>query len=241
MIDIVIPLGSRSHDNYTELRFCLRSMEKHLKGMRQVFTIGHKPDWVQNIIHIPLEDDPRSRFKERNICTKILTACEDERVSDSFLMVHDDHFLLQDIEAGSFPYAHHGPMTPGPGQYGETKKNTISLFRDPINDHDSHCPILFEKQKFREAMQKADWSKWYGYCIKTLYCVQNGITGEYYSDLKIRRIESAEGIKSAIDGRKWFSTGDRVFKLCPMMDIMNELYPEKSKYETERTANPKRA
>lgn len=232
MTDIVIPLGARSYDNYRELRYCLRSLQKHLKGISQVFIIGHKPDWITDVIHIPCEDDPRSRFKERNICNKMLAACRDERVSNDFLMVHDDHYLLQDFEAGSFPYVHHGMLTPGPGQYGETKRNTMALLSDVPNDYDSHCPILFNKERFVNAMSKADWSKWYGYLVKTLYCVYNGIRAEYYPDLKIRYMPTVEAIREAIKGRRWFSTGDRVFNNSAMKEVMEKLYPQKSKYET---------
>jgi hypothetical protein len=30
-------------------------MEKNLIGLGKVFLIGHKPDWVRNVIHIPAD------------------------------------------------------------------------------------------------------------------------------------------------------------------------------------------
>lgn len=235
MTDIVIPLNNRSYQKNIELRYCLRSIEKHLSGVGNVFIVGYCPEWVTGVIHIPFEEDPRNRFRDRNIMLKMAEACKDQRVSDDFLMMHDDHFLLADYEAVAFPYYHMGPMKEGHGQYGETKQNTKSLlsFTDTFNNYDCHCPILFNKQLFMRSVALADWSKWYGYCMKTLYCVMNRIEGEYVDDIKIRMPYDKEMIEKLIAGRKWFSIGDRCFAPGGMMEVLNELYPNKSKYEAD--------
>lgn len=233
MTDICIPLGTRSTQKNQELRYCLRSIEKHLTGVGNVFIIGECPDWLQNVIHIPFTEDPRNRYRDRNIMLKMAEACKDSRVSDDFLMVHDDHFLLSNYETGSFPYYHMGPMNEGQGQYGETKANTKSLlsFTESFNNYDCHCPIVLNKQLFMRSVVLADWSKWYGYCLKTLYCVMNGIEGIETIDLKIRNPLNAGEIGMLVDGRKWFSIGDRCFVPGGMWDVLNELYPNKSRYE----------
>lgn len=232
MVDICIPLNNRSTQKNLELRYCLRSIEKHLKGVGNVFIIGYKPDWVTGCIHIPLEEDPRNRFRDRNIMSKMAAASKDRRVSKDFLMVHDDHFLLGYYCADMFPYYHCGPMVPGQGQYASTKQNTISLLGE-CNNYDTHCPILFNKEKFMRSVALADWSKWYGYCMKTLYCVLNGIDGEFMDDIKIRMPLKADEIKLAIAGRKWFSIGDRCWVPNGMKEVLQTLYPNKSKYETD--------
>lgn len=235
MTDVVIPLGTRSTQKNQELRYCLRSIEKHLSGVGNVFIIGECPEWLQCVIHIPFTEDQRNRYRDRNIMLKMAKACKDNRVSDDFLMVHDDHFLLADYEAGAFPYYHMGHMMPGVGQYGETKRNTEHLLcllpGIPIYNYDCHCPILFNKQRFMMSVALADWSKWYGYCIKTLYCVMNAVQGERAEDLKIRMPYDKDMIYKIIEGRKWFSIGDRCFAPGGMWNVLNELYPNKSKYE----------
>jgi hypothetical protein len=163
----------------------------------------------------------------------MLVPCEDERVSDNFLMVHDDHFLLKDYHAGEFPYYHMGPMNKGHGQYGETKQNTKSLLSsfEGFNNYDCHCPIVFNKQLFKRVAE-ADWSKWYGYCLKTLYCVMNGIQGEFMFDLKIRMPLTCSSIMELLHGRSWFSIGDRCFS-DGMKEVLQTLYPIKSRYEAD--------
>lgn len=233
MTSIVIPLGARSTQKNQELKFALRSIEKHLTGVGNVFIIGECPEWVTGCIHIPFTEDPRNRYRDRNIMLKMSEACKDGRVSDDFLMVHDDHFLLADYEAGAFPYYHMGPMNEGQGQYGYTKDNTRALlnFTETFSNYDCHCPIVFNKQLFMRSVALADWSKWYGYCMKTLYCVMNDIEGEPTDDLKIRFPHTRGEIWAQIIDRKWFSIGDRCFE-NGMWDVLNELYPNKSKYET---------
>ncbi len=233
MIDIVIPLGARSTQKNQELRYCLRSIEKHLTGVGNVFIIGHCPEWLLNVNHISCTEDARNRFRDRNIMLKMAKACNDLRVSDNFLMVHDDHFLLTDYEISAFPYYHMGPMNEGHGQYGETKQNTKSLlsFAESFNNYDCHCPVVFNKQLFMRSVALADWSKWYGYCLKTLYCVMNGIEGEHIDDIKIRMPLKVDKIKQQIADRKWFSIGDRCFQPGGMWDVLNELYPKKSRFE----------
>jgi hypothetical protein len=228
--DIIIPYNDRSTQKHLELHMCLRSIEKHLNGVGNIFIIGHMPEGFINLIHIPCEDDPRNRFRDRNICSKIIAACKDRRVSDNFLMVHDDHFMLEDFEASEFPYYQCGPLVPGQGQYAHTKENTISVLGE-CNNYDTHSPILFNKEKFMRSVALADWSKWYGYCLKTLYCVLNGIEGEYYEDMKIRLPLKYEQIIEQISGRKWFSIGDRCFVDNGMKKVLEDLYSKPSKYE----------
>jgi hypothetical protein len=229
LTDIVIPLNNRSTQKNIELKYCLRSIERYLSGVGNIFIIGYCPDWVTGCIHIPADEDPRNRFRDRNIMNKMMIACKDERVSDDFLMVHDDHFLLADYEAGAFPYYHMGLINEGQGQYGDTKQNTRALIGQ-TNNYDCHCPILFNKEKFIK-VTRADWSKWYGYCLKTLYCVMNGIQGEYMKDIKIRMPLKAKEINQMIAGRPWFSIGDRCWTEGGMKEVLQMLYSTPSKYE----------
>lgn len=239
MTSIVIPLGNGSKQKNLELRYALRSIETYLSNVGPVFIIGECPDWLTNITHLPFEEDKRTRFRDRNIMLKMKAACEDPRVSDNFLMVHDDHFLLDYYDAEHFPYYYDGYIVPSDSQYGQTKHNTIDFFdsnpsigsSDRIQNFDVHCPILFNKQLFLSCIYRADWNKWYGYCLKTLYSVLNGIKGEQTTDLKIRYISEELDIRKAIAGRKWFSIGDKAFNYSDMRMVLDELYSKPSKYE----------
>lgn len=233
---IVIPLGHGSRWNNTELRYCLRSVEKHLTGYGDVFIVGEKPDWLRNVIHIPCPDyGDKTYHKERNIFTKILAACADERVTDDFLFMNDDHFLLQDFEAGKFPYYYNGSLGDfmTVTDYKHTVKNTVEITGRGALYYDVHSPINYDKYLFHSLLLNFDWSVKFGYCIKTLYNWKWPFSWKEpveYPDLKINETYTADNIRELLTGRPWFSIGDRA-REGDMLQVLQELYPKKSIYE----------
>lgn len=231
---IVIPLGNGSRWNNTELRYCLRSITKHLTGYADIFIVGEKPEWLTGCIHIPCPDyGDKTYHKERNIFEKIMAACKDERVTEDFLFMNDDHFLLQDFEAGKFPYYCHGWLNEfmTVTDYKHTVRNTIEWnYGEDCPYFDIHCPIVYNKQNFIHHMRNPDWSIRFGYCIKTMYGHLNIGKATEYPDLKINEVYSSDQIRKLITGRPWFSIGDKA-REGGLLRVLNELYPHKSKYE----------
>jgi hypothetical protein len=249
---IVIPLaanGFGSRYSNIELKYCLRSIEKHLSGYGDIFIIGHMPSWVRGCIHIPATDEDRTWWKERNIYRKILLACEDPRVTDDFLFMNDEHYLLSDFVAGEFPYYWDGFMYEQAGredQYGGSARNTQEALIEGMGrrvgrNWDAHCPILYNKKAFNW-LSNFNWGNKHGYCIKTLYCEyefmqvvedeNSPVPGIRYPDLKINQPLPAEKIKELIAGRHWFSIGNKALDVgSGMAAVLEELYPNKSSYE----------
>jgi hypothetical protein len=234
---IVIPLGYGSRWNNLELRYCLRSIEKYLIGYGDVFIVGEKPGWVKNVEHIPCPDYGTQTYdKERNIFNKVIAACVDKRVSDDFLFMNDDHYLREKYEARVFPYYYDGRLTDKMTvtDYKYTVWNTIDSLRPFGRDglyFDVHCPIVYNKEKFFWCLCDADWTKRFGYCIKTFYC--NCVDGLHIiqcKDLKIDAQYLEPQITQMIKGRSWFSIGDKAFD-GDIRQVLQELYPNKSKYE----------
>lgn len=234
---VVIPLGRGSRWNDTELRFCLRSIEKHLSNYGDIFLIGEKPDWVQNIIHIPIEESGLNYHKEMNIFNKIMAALYDPRVTDEFYFTNDDHFLLTNYFADSFPYYYSGLLSEQENRidmYGNTVRQTLQYLGDhyaltPFPNFDTHCPIRYTKTDFIK-LKVAGWSIPWSYCIKTMYCVNSGITGEYCPDLKINEPVTEEMIWKKLENRFFFSIGD-IARGDALRSVLLKLYPSKSKYE----------
>jgi len=234
MTSVIIPLGHGSRNNDLELRYCLRSMEQYLTGYGDVFIIGRKPGWLKNVIHIPFDEGfaPQGYEKERNIYNKIMAACADDRVTDDFLFMNDDHFLKAQHEANRFPFCSCGRLSDKltVTDYKYTVNNTMSVLwpTDPAYA-DIHCPILYNKHLFK-ALEEYDWQVKFGYCIKTLYCHRWSRFTHKVADMKIDAKYSAEQITQAIKGRPWFSIGDKAFD-GEIVQVLQELYPTKSKYE----------
>lgn len=221
MTDIVIPYRITNHTK--ELRYCMRSIETYLTGVGQVFIVGDLPDWIQNVVHIPFADNPDWRYKERNIYEKTQAACNDERVSDPFLFMNDDHYLLGRMAASSTPYLYGNCLTSG--KYNDTTLSNTFGVLGSWAFYDIHFPILYSKERYKRAVGRVDWNKHYGYCIKSLYCCYNEIQGARVDDQKLR-------LPNERPTGTWFSTSDKSFT----ESIMQELYPNKSKYESEGPA-----
>lgn len=248
MTSIVIPYATgptASHWNDTELRFCLRSIERYLKGYGEIFLVGAAPRWLQNVTVIPATDHDKTYYKEWNIFTKVMLACQDERVTEDFLFMNDDHFLLSEFEAGTFPAYYSGYLKDGMNRsdpYRQSIVNTIEwldnyrlaefqwISADNGEYFDIHCPIIYNKSRW-DNIQVPDWEKKYGYCIKTIYGMHvYRDECEEYPDLKIHGAKSATEIKALVKDRLFFSTNDNC-RDGGMEAVLQELYPNKSKYE----------
>ena len=94
-MDVLYVIGNSSQwGNHEELRYSIRSFQKHYKDLGKVFVVGHRPLWLQNVIHIPAEDPYAST--ETNIVSKILLGCISD-ISEDFIFSADDYILLQDV------------------------------------------------------------------------------------------------------------------------------------------------
>lgn len=242
MTDILIPLGTGSKFDNIELRFCLRSVEKHLIGVGQIVIVGETLPWLRNIIHISGPEKPGVHFRSENIYRKIIAGCSLRELSDNFLFMNDDHFLLKDFEVSQFPYLHRGPIIPhriGNEAQERQMSNTVSLLKKlraetginlDFKDFDIHCPILYNKEGFIYTFYNTDWPE-YGYGIKSVYGNGNFIDGQYCEDLKISQPLDKKTIYKNLEGRDWFSIDDKTLRSGGMQEVLQELYPDKSKYE----------
>lgn len=225
MTDIVIPL--KADYPHRDIKYCLRSIEKHVTDLRRVIIIGDKPDFIQEVIHFQIGDMSGYQHAARNIFKKLIFAAEEFK---EFLVVHNDHFLLTDIVAGEYPYYHRGPIIPEgkPDGYARLLQNTKDQFPE-ADDFDVHCPILMTAAGLNK-LTALDWSKPYGYGVKTAYCVLNGIAGNAFTDCKIKTRMSRQEIYQKIEGRHVFSTGSGAYQ-GDMEKVLKELYPRKSRWE----------
>ena len=220
-MDIVIPFRYDVHGE-TELTFAVRSIVKYLSGYNEIYVIG--PKTRLRLKHLPCPDIDSQ--KEFSIANKVLTACKCEAISDPFIMWHDDHFLLKPLDVKDFKHWHNGDLVKvlerSRGGYKQTVQNTIDLgFK---TNYDIHTPLVIEKAMFSERVIKP----WQKECLmKTLYCEG----GEYMEDCKINIPYTKERIYEKLKDRLFFSTGPQGLQ-PEMMEVFEELYPIKSKYET---------
>lgn len=239
MTDIVYVLGNGSPWLNNEIRYSLRSVEKHLTNYGRVYIVGVLPEFLTGVHHIPFDDI--NICKETNICNKILRACDEESIGNPFLFFNDDHFLNADFDADTFPYFYKSDMAM-PLQvlhqhniYRQSVLRTARYLYDnnlPTKYFDTHTPILYDKDKFKSIMRAQDWTNRFGHVIKSLYCNSLHIEGILAPDCKINYEDTKDNYLKLISTRQIWSIGN--LALCAgMTDTLQHLYPTASKWEKQ--------
>lgn len=226
MTDIVIPIGKGSVLKDFEIRFCLRSIEKYLTGVGKVWIIGHCPEWIQNVNHIPASDP--YDIPDRNIMHKLTIAAEHPEVSDNWVMFNDDHFLLHQFDAATFPSYYYQNLDVylkqrGIDAYGKRALATMKHLQDqnlPTKHFDIHTPILYNKEFFLKFVSSLNWEK-QSYIIKSLYANSLKIEGTEEKDHKLNAPPQ--------QNVKVFSTYPHM--RASVTRFLMEQFPQKSKYE----------
>lgn len=238
MIDVVIPLG-KSKNDYLDLRYTLRGIDKYLRNYRNIYIVGDKPKWIQNIIHIEQKDNPERELKEFNIFKKIVRMCNEKDCSDDFFFMNDDHILLEETDTATYPFYHRGDLTvamkTNTSKYRATLNHTRKWLRNQGLEEihcDLHCPMIFNKSDFIENFEAVDWNVDWGYGIKSIYA---GITKkplEYMSDCKIIKDHTKEEIFNKLNGRHIMSCDDGGLKEN-LLNYLNSKLSKKSRYEKD--------
>lgn len=149
-MDILYYIGGGSSHNNDELRLSLRSLDAHCKDVGKVWIVGNRPQFLRNVEYIWIEDKGEWWW---NAFNKTKAAIE-AGISDEFLLMNDDFFMIADFEASSYPYYHKGeiPET-GENPYRKVIANTGKYLKSigkPTFHYGIHCPIRIEGKKYLE-------------------------------------------------------------------------------------------
>lgn len=142
-------------DNF-ETKYSIRSVEKFHPN-NPIATIGYKPSWYGEPGQY-FEHKESSRNGYINVWGKILAACYIDEISDPFIQMNDDFYLLRELE-----YLHYAIQ----GQYflptavsthwHKAKIETSKVIEMPCQNYCIHAPLLIDKQTFIECSEKYDW------------------------------------------------------------------------------------
>lgn len=237
MLDIVIPLGhgSKWHDN--ELRYGLRSIEKHLTGYRNVFIVGRCPDFLNaNAIFLPqpfLTGNPA-----HNIAMNILEACRDERLSETFAYLNDDYFFTKAVDISTYPTYHKEALEKTYLQnntdYRKHVRATILRLEElglPSLNYDTHYPSIFDKEKMRTLIEGNDFARPFGFILKSLYFNNYPpAKAEFRADCKQHHIKKLAQWQELAEQTEVFSIADTCLNPT-FKQFISEAYPTPSKWE----------
>lgn len=235
-MDIVLPIkkgGSYWKDR--ELRYCLRSIEKYFLDLGKVYIIGYKPSWVKNVIHIS-HDDSFIDNKGANIISKLIRACKDERITDSFLFVSDDQYFLKPLHARQIHayynfYLNH-PYKLKNKFWRKCMSNVKRVMNKeglPAYCYEPHTPLVINKRKYWSTMLNYNWQD---NLFPTLSLYFNTIKKNHkrIPDNYRARFAKLETDLSIINDKSFLSHDDMGLS-NQLQDKLKELFPEKSKFE----------
>ena len=243
-MDILYIVGRGSGWNNNELRYSLRSLDKHGINVGRIFIAAPElPDFINQkaVTWVPA-DDPTDR-NHKNIQHKVERAIYGSDIGDHFLLSSDDHFYVRDTDFDNYPYYKKGNL---PTQltenhnngYWESLVNTrkiLERFALGTFSTNPHCNTHYDKQAYIENQLLMDT----GYLSKAgaeVNCMMGNILAERgakyqnYRDVKIYHIESREHLLKQIGQNHCFSISDVALEEG-MKEYLQELYPNKSRYE----------
>lgn len=220
MVDLVYPLGSGSRHQDAELKFSLLSARRYLRNLGTIFVIGSHPRFeasTVSFVHIPAEDPTQD--SQQNTRAKLKAICRDDRVSEKFLLLNDDFFLLREFEAENFPYYTDGSLAEqikkrsvGPdGVYLSSMRATDRLLQSrgqTTFNFELHCPFLYERSKLGTLLDTLDVPEC-GYLLRSLYGNTFEVERTLHEDCKLHpylNFNQITGWTAALD---FFSTSER--------------------------------
>jgi len=98
-IDAVYPYVS-DENGWDELKYSIRALEQNFLELRNVWVIGSKPDWANdklNVVEVAANPgNLTENFSRRNrdYCHKMFIASVLHEVTDNFLFLSDDYYIL---------------------------------------------------------------------------------------------------------------------------------------------------
>jgi hypothetical protein len=211
---ILYPL--KSQNDYIELKYSLRSVEKFFDNPGEILIVGDTlPDWITNITHIELKDLPNQAvFSVRR---KVIAAFAYTK-EDLFFM-NDDFYLLKKADK-NFPYYSSGTLD----KKGESGARPLLEQLQGPNKYFGHYPAIYKKD-FPEII-----SRFTKECItKSAYLNAIGVETVEIKDCKIVTPMKEAAIMEFIKDLPCFSSGNNSLKSC--LPVLEKLFPNPSKYE----------
>ena len=227
---VIIPLGNGSKWDNNELRFALRSIEKHLTGFSDIMIAGDQfPSWLTGVKKIPVSDV--GPYPAMNTLFKVIT-CLNVVQTESFLLSYDDVFLNKDYDARFFPAYYNGNLQRNNhlvGIYKDSWNMTYQFLLDKGFDTKSfgvHCPFPFNTRDFILIMKLVK-NREPGYLYKSLYGNIACIQADYKKDIIVNLPLNLPG---KLETLPFFSIRDGEVNVV-MQHFLEDLYPIKSQWE----------
>jgi len=239
----------KQSDINPDLKFSLRSVEKFC-SYKSIWVVGYKPFWIKNVQYLPTL---QTSNKWVNSMTNIIAACNCPDISDDFVLMNDDFFMLKNItdwrktfnlclNTIDEEWKKYELKQPSRWQYGflYAKELLDKLQCKRRYNYEYHGPIVFNKQNFLKMLEIPEIAE----ITKTTKCFHKRSmyknlypdtdlpAPRKFVDTKIRlnydllNMFLHESFLSVFDG-----VVDNDIKYPKLNAFLYRMFPEKSKYE----------
>ncbi len=220
-----------------ELRYALRSIEKHLKNYRNIWIAGvSKPDCVNDAVKfVQVKDDRGS--KQMNIHDAIKAVFNQPGCAENLIFWADDNAAIADVDALNFPVVATENDMVGYDPAGKWWYRTLRATGDLLKSHgfptlsyEAHTPVVFNKEKYLQIDREFNY-----------YGNPNGLCyiSMYYNRYRIPATHKQAAVKATFQGKadkaatagKMFIGYNNGGVEGGVLDILAEHFPKPSKYE----------
>lgn len=214
----------------------LRSVEAHFK-VRDVYIIGYKPDWLQDVIHLDIQDPfTNGKNKDGNITQKVLAACCLPGLSNRFVRMSDDQYFIKNLSIEDFetPISTNNYDKNSRGLWHRRMKATKKVLqkrgRRSIN-FESHSPVVLNKIWFPAAVCEYDFGNDIGYCGNTLYFNTIGVepSNDKHRVHVSRRDEQYDSLIQGCSNAKFLNINGGVTQQHKA--FLETIFPDATQYE----------
>lgn len=212
-MDVFIPVGGVQNNDYRELRFCLRAIERHMRDLGRVFLAGRLPDWLRDVEILDVEDVPDN--PNESVQRKLLALCGDDRVTADFIFSHDDIYPVQDFRGEELPFY---ATSEGPSGMYQPRHFAV------------HTPVRYRREMYRQLFENAK-----GVPVpspRNFYCNFFRAEGKKIEEVVLRIGEGARAPAEQIARAPFFTLNDRAAGKAECVAFLESLYPVPSRFES---------
>jgi hypothetical protein len=185
-MDVVYVHKQKASD---EIRWSIESVKKNLEH-RNIYVIGDDPGVKGVIVVKPKVNRWSTLSKYHDSINKYLTACEHSEISEQFLAMNDDFFILQPWTPVVY---HRGTLADHVRSryYNGVYTRSLDVTRRYLDStgkqtlsFELHIPMLFEKKKLKALIGSMQLQRSRIYQLRSLYGNTYDVPATYRDDVK---------------------------------------------------------
>lgn len=219
-----------------ELIYSLRSLVN--LPHNKVFIVGEKPEGIDltKVCYIPFA---QTKTKYKNTTEILKMMCNNSAVSDDFILMNDDFFILKPItnpkeelnlyRGNALKVYEHYVQRFGANGYSKGMLETIYFIQDKLNiqeplGYELHVPFIFNKSKFLKMFELEGIDNILALHKRTLYGNMYYKGGNSIKDVKVFAFGSLP-----LPEQKFLSCSDTAWE--NLRSYMQKIFNKKSIYE----------